>query len=55
MKAILKAIWAILREISDESAYQRHLSNRGRGHSGDEWRRFLDQRLARKYARPKCC
>jgi len=55
MRVILRAIWAILREISDESAYQRHLRFGGRTHSGTEWRRFADQRLARKYARPKCC
>jgi len=53
--ALLRMLWAIVREISDESAYQRHLSTRGQAHSGPEWRRFLDQRLARKYARPKCC
>ena len=51
----LRMLWAIVREISDESAYQRHLRIRDRTHSGEEWRRFLDQRLARKYARPKCC
>ena len=24
-------------------------------HSGEEWRRFSDERLSAKYARPKCC
>ena len=51
----LRMLWAIVREISDESAYQRHLRILDRRHSGEEWRRFLDQRLAQKYARPKCC
>jgi hypothetical protein len=55
MRRLLRAVWAILREISDESAYQRHLRVHGRSHSGVEWRRFLDERLARKYARAKCC
>jgi len=55
MRAILRTVWAILREISDESAYQRHLRYQGRPHSADEWRKFSDQRFARKYARAKCC
>lgn len=52
---VLRALWAILREVSDESAYQRHLRLRGVEHSPSEWRSFADQRLARKYARAKCC
>jgi len=55
MKTLLRTVWAILREISDENAYARHLRVHRRPHSGAEWRRFLDERLARKYARPKCC
>jgi hypothetical protein len=35
-----KVVLEILRELSDESAYRRHLSAHGRRHSGDEWRRF---------------
>jgi hypothetical protein len=46
---------AILRELADESAYQRHLAAHGRAHSGEEWRRFSDRHLARTYARPRCC
>jgi hypothetical protein len=55
MRAFLRTLLAIIREISDESAYRRHLRFHGRKHSGDEWRRFSDQRFARKYARAKCC
>jgi hypothetical protein len=55
MRALCRTILAILREISDESAYQRHLRFHGREHSGPEWRRFSDERLARKFARAKCC
>lgn len=44
-----------LREISDERAYQRHLQSHGRPHSGDEWRRFSEERLRVKYSRAKCC
>jgi len=45
----------LLRELSDESAYQRHLAVHGREHSGEEWRRFCEQRLGAKYTRAKCC
>ena len=46
---------AVLREIGDENAYQRHLAAHGREHSGAEWRRFSEERLAAKYAQAKCC
>jgi hypothetical protein len=48
-------ILGLLREIGDENAYQRHLASHGRLHSGDEWRRFWEERLRAKYARAKCC
>jgi predicted secreted acid phosphatase len=55
MKQFLRTILAIAREIADENAYQRHLVQHDRPHSADEWRKFSDQRFARKYARAKCC
>ena len=45
----------ILREIGDENAYERHLRAHGRAHSGEEWRRFSEERLQAKYQRAKCC
>ena len=48
-------VLALLREIGDENAYQRHLTMHGRKHSGDEWRRFSEERMRAKYARAKCC
>jgi hypothetical protein len=48
-------VLTLLREIADENAYQRHLQAHGRVHSAQEWRRFLDERLARKFAQGKCC
>ena len=48
-------VLAILRELADENAYQRHLAAHGRCHSGAEWRRFTEHRLCAKYSRPKCC
>ncbi len=55
MRAFLRGLLAMLREIGDENAYQRHLRAHGRVHSPAEWRRFCDQHHARKYARAKCC
>jgi hypothetical protein len=55
MKRFGRLILALLRELSDESAYQRHLDSHGRTHSGAEWRRFSEERMREKYARAKCC
>jgi hypothetical protein len=46
---------AILREIGDERAYQRHLDAHGCKPSGAEWRRFSEERMRAKYAQAKCC
>ena len=45
----------LLRELSDERAYRRHLEQHGRTASAEEWRRFWDERMGAKYARAKCC
>lgn len=45
----------LLRELSDENAYRRHLAAQGRAHSAEEWRHFSEHRLQAKYARAKCC
>lgn len=50
-----RIVMGILRELSDETAYKRHLAAHGREHSGEEWRRFSEERLGAKYTRPKCC
>jgi hypothetical protein len=50
-----RLLFALLREIADEGAYNRHLVAIGRAHSQEEWRRFCERRLVAKYARPKCC
>lgn len=50
-----RILMGILRELSDESAYARHLAREGRTHSGEEWRRFSEHRLRAKYLRAKCC
>jgi hypothetical protein len=55
MRRFARLLLAILRELADENAYRRHLQSRGRPHSGEEWRRFSEERLRAKYARAKCC
>ncbi|HEX3744026.1 MAG TPA: hypothetical protein VHW09_08845 [Bryobacteraceae bacterium] len=50
-----RLLLGLLREIGDENAYARHLAAHGRTHSGAEWRRFSEERMRAKYARPKCC
>jgi len=36
MKRVFRLIRALLRELSDENAYERHLAAHGRSHSGEE-------------------
>jgi hypothetical protein len=55
MREFWRIIVGLLRELSDESAYERHLRAHGRKHSGEEWRHFSEHRLKAKYQRAKCC
>lgn len=55
MRRFFTLLLALLRELSDENAYQRHLAAHGRQPSGEEWRKFSEERLRAKYARAKCC
>jgi hypothetical protein len=45
----------LLKELSDQNAYARHLAMHGATHSGEEWRRFSEERMNAKYSRAKCC
>jgi hypothetical protein len=55
MRSFWRIVVGLLRELSDENAYQRHLQMHDRLHSGEEWRHFQEERLRAKYARAKCC
>jgi hypothetical protein len=55
MRRLWRIVWGLLRELSDESAYQRHLASHGLAHSACEWRRFSEERLRARFVRPKCC
>ena len=54
-RSVGRAALGLLRELSDESAYARHLAALGVEPSPEEWRRFSDARLREKYSRAKCC
>ena len=58
MRAIgkfFRGLLELLREIADQNAYARHLAEHGVAHSGEEWRRFSDERFRSKYQQVKCC
>ncbi len=58
MRALASAwrlLVGLLRELSDENAYRRHLEAHGLEDSGDAWRRFSSEHFRAKYVRPKCC
>ena len=55
LKDFARIIAGLMRELGDENAYHRHLAAHGLEDTGDEWRRFSEERLRAKYVRPKCC
>ena len=55
LRQLAKLLAALLRELADENAYQRHLDHWGRPHTPEEWRRFHELRLHAKFTRAKCC
>jgi hypothetical protein len=55
LRSVVRIFWELLRELSDEAAYKRHLQTHGRRHSKDEWRRFSHERQSARFTRPRCC
>ena len=55
LREFWRIVIGILHEISDETAYRRHLAEHGAAPSGAEWRRFSEERLKQKYQRARCC
>jgi len=51
----VRLLRGLLDELSDQSAYARHLAAHGATASPAEWRRFSDARLKAKYEQAKCC
>ncbi len=42
-RAFVRNLAGLLRELSDENPYQRHLRAQGIQHSAEEWRKFSDR------------
>jgi hypothetical protein len=55
IRNFIAGLRTLLREIADQNAYARHLETHRTVHSGEEWRRFSDERFRAKYQRAKCC
>jgi hypothetical protein len=55
LQTLARLVWELLRELSDERAYERYLAHHGQPHSASAWRAFSEQRLRAKYQRAKCC
>lgn len=55
LRNFARILVGLLRELADESAYERYLAAHGAVHSPEEWRRFCEHRLRARYARAKCC
>ena len=48
-------IVALMNELSDQTAYQRHLAVHGAAHSPAEWRKFCDDHWQKQSRRGRCC
>ena len=55
LKRLLSFVLALAHELSDESAYARHLERTGRAASAAEWKIFTQRRYRAKYQNAKCC
>ncbi len=51
----LRLIWAALREIFDEAAYDRFLTSHSLANSPDSYANFERDRRAAQERRPRCC
>ena len=55
IRRVVSYVVALARELSDETAYARHLQFTGHEHSASEWKAFSDRQHRRKYENVKCC
>jgi hypothetical protein len=55
LRLVFSYFMALARELSDETAYARHLQLTGNTHSVAEWKTFSDRKHGRKYENAKCC
>ena len=54
-RSLMQIVKGILAELSDQTAYQRHLRAHGAVHSPEAWRQFQDEHGQASARRPKCC
>ena len=52
---VLRLLWAALREIFDEAAYDRYLVSHELKSSSANYRAFLQERRAMVERKPRCC
>ncbi len=55
MKKFFEILRGIIDELTDQSAYKRHLAAHGAMHTPEEWRRFSDERYKTTSTRARCC
>jgi hypothetical protein len=55
IRRLFSYVVELARELSDETAYARHLRMTGHAHSPAEWKAFSDRKHKRKYENAKCC
>jgi len=54
-RSFIQIVKGILAELSDQTAYERHLAAHGAAHSPEAWRQFQDEHEQARSRRPKCC
>ena len=55
LRKFFAIVAGIIRELSGEAAYARHLKFHGMTHSPEEWRRFSDKLWNAQATRSRCC
>jgi hypothetical protein len=55
MSRALKLVWATLREIFDEAAYERYLRATGSEPSRESFAAFVEASKTARERRPRCC
>ncbi len=55
LRRVRDLLWAMLREIFDESAYARFLARRGLSASTSSYALFLRDQEGSRARRPRCC
>jgi hypothetical protein len=51
----IELLWSVLREVFDESAYQRFLQRTAQGASCSSYQAFERELAAARATRPRCC